>query len=121
MQRLHAAFMSPVAMRSTVPVAHTVDGADDLRRTRIDLDPLPELRDLLVERAARGEVVDAPAVVEDRVAIEGLPLVSVEDLEDLEVPEAQVDHSLAPPRPLISGRTMAMFSPGAILSRGAPG
>src|SRR5262245_45516911 len=57
---------------TVVPVPHDVHGADDPWRPRIDLDPLSELGDLLVERTAVGIVIDAPALVEQGVAVEDL-------------------------------------------------
>ena len=78
-----------------------MDGADDPRVFWIDLDALAKLRNVLVERAAVGEIVLTPAVIEDRVAIQHLALAVVQELKNFHVAQAQFDlHVAAEPAQL---------------------
>jgi len=53
-------------------VSGTVNNANDSRRLWIDSNTLAELRNVLVERLAVGEVVFAPRVIENRISIKNL-------------------------------------------------
>jgi len=68
-----------------------VDGADDLGVLRIPLDALAQLGDVLVQGAAVGQVVHAPAFVEQGIAVQHPPRVGAQQGEQLDVPQAEVD------------------------------
>jgi len=53
-------------------VSGTVNNANDSRRLWIDSNTLAELRNVLVERLAVGEVVFALRVIENRISIQNL-------------------------------------------------
>src|SRR5262245_43141715 len=68
-----------------VAVADAMNGKDNRRVLGIGFDALAQLGDVLVESAAVGHVIQAPAFVEKIVARNNHALVFVEQFEDFDV------------------------------------
>jgi hypothetical protein len=54
------------------PIAHAPDGFDDPGIQRIDLNPLSQLGDVLIEGARLREIIDSPASIQEQIAINDL-------------------------------------------------
>ncbi len=76
--------------------------------SRVGFDSLSQLRNVLVERAAVGEVVLTPGMIEDRVTVECPTSVGVQQLQDGDVTGTQFDDGLAAVGSKLSGDDLQM-------------
>ena len=74
-----------------VTIPNTVDGLDDTGLGGVGFYSFSELGNVLVEGAAGGVVVGAPALVKEGVAVEGSTPVVVEEFQDGDVAEGEFD------------------------------
>src|SRR5690606_38336389 len=109
--------------RFLVAVTDAVDRADNDRVARVALDPFPQLRDVLIQGAAVGDVVHPPAEVEEHVARNHLAASIVEQLEDGHVAQAEVDGGVAAAGPKLGGvhREVVQREGGRRRGGGMPG
>ena len=55
-----------------IAIARPMHGADDARLRRVFFDPFAKLRNVLIESTAFGEIIDAPNLVSEGVAVHHL-------------------------------------------------
>src|SRR5688572_28368527 len=85
-------------------IPHAAHGLDDGRLPGVALDLLAELGDVLIEGAAVGVVITAPAGAKELIAAQDLSPAIMKNLQDLDLAQAELDdRAVSPARAELAG------------------
>ena len=65
--------------------------ADNHGVFRVNLDSLAQLSDMLIQRSAVGQMVQAPTLIEEHISRDHNATVFMKKRQDLDIPETQLD------------------------------